>query len=362
LPLTGTVIVNNYNYSRYVTHAIDSALNQTYVWTEVVVVDDGSTDGSRDAIATYGDRVLPVLKSNGGQASAFNSGFAASHGDFVIFLDADDTLQPDVVARVADVIAGRPETSKVQFRMEVIDAEGKPTGVIKPFAHLPLRSGDLRRQVLTFPDDMTWTPTSGNAFASSVLQQILPIPEEAYRPIGADWYLIHLAPLFGPVRSLEHVGAQYRLHSSNNYERARASIDLDHIRKTIMFSDITHRFIVQFAERLQLDHRPRKGSDLLSVSWLANRMISLKLDPDRHPMRADTRVRLLGLGAVAASRRFDVSVPMRALFVIWFALMAIVPSGAARWLARLFLFPQARASLNRILRRWHRPVAPQQNS
>lgn len=354
---SATIVVNNHNYGRFVGSAIDSALSQTYAATEVVVVDDGSTDNSREAIASYGDRVVRIFKANGGQASAFNAGFAASHGDFVIFLDADDTLRSDVVARVAEVFRRKPKTSKVQYRMEVIDSDGRPTGVIKPFAHLPLRSGDLRRQVLRFPDDMTWTPTSGNAFAASVLREILPIPEEAYRPIGADWYVIHLAPLFGPVESLDHVGARYRVHASNSYELTRDAMDLEHIRKTIVFSDVTHRFIIQFAEQLHLKHRPRKSSDIASVSWLANRLISLRFDPVRHPIAGDTRIRLLLSGVVGASRRFDVSLPMRSLFVIWFALMTIVPSGAARWLARLFLFPEARGSLNRVFRLWHRPLS-----
>jgi CTP:molybdopterin cytidylyltransferase MocA len=354
LPVTGTIIVNNYNYRRYVDEAIGSALQQTYGGTEVVVVDDGSTDDSRDAIAAYGDRIVPVFKSNGGQASAFNAGFAVSHGDFVIFLDADDMLRPDIVARVAEIFEMHPDTSKVQYRMEVIDDTGVPSGSIKPFPHLPWRSGDLGRQVLTFPDDMTWTPTSGNAFARRVLRQISPIPEEAYRPIGADWYVIHLAPLFGPVHSLDQVGACYRVHGSNSYERSGAAVDLDQVRKTIGFSEVTHGFIAQFAARLRLAHRPRAGSDILSVSSVANRMISIRLDPRAHPIPGDTRAGLVLLGAIAASRRFDVSLLMRSLFVTWFLLMAVTPSPVAGWLARLFLLPDARRSLNRLLRAGHR--------
>src|SRR5215207_5228480 len=95
-----SVVVNNYNYERFLREAIDSALEQTYPHTEVVVVDDGSTDGSREVIAGYGEQVIPVLKENGGQASAFNAGFEASGGEVVIFLDADDYLFPHTVERV----------------------------------------------------------------------------------------------------------------------------------------------------------------------------------------------------------------------------------------------------------------------
>src|SRR3954451_20463787 len=92
-----SIVIDNYNYARFLPEAIESALAQTYPDTEVIVVDDGSTDDSREIIASYGSRVRPVLKTNGGQASAFNAGFAASRGDVVLFLDSDDTLFPEAV-------------------------------------------------------------------------------------------------------------------------------------------------------------------------------------------------------------------------------------------------------------------------
>ena len=61
-----TILINNYNYGRYLREAIDSALGQTYPFREVVVVDDGSTDNSRDIIRSYGSKILPILKENGG--------------------------------------------------------------------------------------------------------------------------------------------------------------------------------------------------------------------------------------------------------------------------------------------------------
>src|SRR2546427_6650222 len=89
-----SIIVNNYNYGRFLREAVDSALNQTYRNTEVIVVDDGSTDDSREIIADYRNLILPVMKQNGGQTSALNEGFSRSRGEVVIFLDSDDTLFP----------------------------------------------------------------------------------------------------------------------------------------------------------------------------------------------------------------------------------------------------------------------------
>ena len=102
-----SVIVDNYNYGRYLAQSIESALAQTYARTEVIVVDDASTDDSPTVIRRYA-RVVPVFKAvNSGQASALNAGFLASHGEIVIFLDADDYLEPDAVAR-EEAVGGIP--------------------------------------------------------------------------------------------------------------------------------------------------------------------------------------------------------------------------------------------------------------
>src|SRR3954454_14414573 len=114
--LKASVIINNFNYARFLADAIDSALAQTHPNTEVIVVDDGSTDESASVIAAYGDRIAPVLKGNGGQASAYNAGYERSSGDIVCFLDADDMLLVDAIGSAADAFSVE-DVVKVQWPM-----------------------------------------------------------------------------------------------------------------------------------------------------------------------------------------------------------------------------------------------------
>src|SRR3990167_4377054 len=92
-----SIVITNYNYGQYVVGAVESALSQTRS-TEVIVVDDGSQDSSREVLEPYKDRVKLIFKENGGVAEARNVGIANATGDYIVCLDADDRLDPRYVA------------------------------------------------------------------------------------------------------------------------------------------------------------------------------------------------------------------------------------------------------------------------
>lgn len=345
-----SIIINNYNYDRFVAYAIESALQQAYSQVEVIVVDDGSNDHSREIIQGYSGRIIPILKENGGQASALNAGFAVSHGEVIVFLDADDLLLPTMVNDVLDVFLSNSGIIRVQYRMAVIDEYNRRTGVEKPERHIPVPSGDVHKQALIFPFDIPWLPTSGNAFSAKALQQIMPIPENRYGSAGADWYLVHLTSLLGPIFFLDRLEACYRVHSSNFYERDSNSLTLEHIRQTIDYCQITSDYIQKYAKQLGLADQP---AEILSVSYIANRLVSLRLAPERHPISTDTRWGLVKRGAKAAFQRFDVSMMLKILFLCWFLIMAITPKPLGTKIARLFFFPQERRWLNLVLEKLH---------
>jgi hypothetical protein len=323
-----SVVVTNFNYAEFLGEAIESALGQRAVKTEVVIVDDGSTDGSRAVLGSYAGRVTTVLKRNGGQASAFNAGFRATRGDIVIFLDADDVLLPRTAARVSRLFARRRQTVKVHYRLEVVDANGRPTGAFLPPLTRPLPEGNIRERVLSAPDDMPYPPTSGNAFSAAALRTLLPMPEGPYTRL-ADVYLLSLAPLLGPVARLDDVGGQYRAHTRNLHYGA--GCDLDRVRATIHATSVTHEHVARLATLLGIldGQEPR----FASVTDLAQRLISLRLEPAAHPIASDRVARLAASGAAAALRRSDMALTRRLMYAMWFAAAALAPRRVTRELA-----------------------------
>jgi glycosyltransferase involved in cell wall biosynthesis len=97
-PLVSAIIAT-YNRGYIVCEAIDSIINQTYKETEIIVVDDGSTDDTQDKLRHYGSRIRVVSQHNSGPAAAWNAGIRAAHGDIICFLGSDDVYLPNFVER-----------------------------------------------------------------------------------------------------------------------------------------------------------------------------------------------------------------------------------------------------------------------
>jgi glycosyltransferase involved in cell wall biosynthesis len=102
-------IVPVYNCELYLREAIDSILAQTYRPLEIFVVDDGSTDGTADVVASYGARLNYLRQGNAGPAAARNRALKLAEGEFVAFLDADDVWHPDKLMRQMACFAMNPK-------------------------------------------------------------------------------------------------------------------------------------------------------------------------------------------------------------------------------------------------------------
>lgn len=208
-PALTSIVISSYNYARYLKETIDSCLDQTYPDVEVIVVDDGSTDNSRELIHSYGDRILAVFKENGGHASALNLGFQKSRGDVVIFLDSDDALMPTAVEECVTLFQDK-EVSTVRWQMWTMDSCSRV--MAKKVPPDKIAQGDLRDNLL-LEGPHHFPPTSGNAWARWFLERVMPIPEDLFRLGGGDLYLATLASLYGPVRATEEPQGLYRIHT-----------------------------------------------------------------------------------------------------------------------------------------------------
>lgn len=103
-----SIIIPAYNYGHYISEAVDSALAQTWSNCEIIVIDDGSTDSTREILAAYGDRIRYHYQPNSGLSAARNTGIELARGEFLQFLDADDLLGRDSIEQRLSTLAANP--------------------------------------------------------------------------------------------------------------------------------------------------------------------------------------------------------------------------------------------------------------
>jgi FkbM family methyltransferase len=212
-----TALINTYNYGRYLPFAINSVLNQTYPNIEIIVVDDGSTDHTREVLAQYEGRVRAIRTENGGQGHAFNVGISHTRGDLLMLLDADDTWLPEKVEHMVEFAAKRPEAAMLYHRFQNIDRHGREYGSPLPPA---LINGNFRSRYLRAGGHW-WTPiTSVVTLRTEHIRRALPLPTYAVRE-GADTVVTDYCALTSEIASCEDVLTLRRLHGANLYAAGR---------------------------------------------------------------------------------------------------------------------------------------------
>ena len=209
-----SVIMCNYNYGNFIAEAIESVLSQTYRNFELIVVDDGSTDNSREVISLYRDpRIRTVFKENGGQASAFNAGMKNAKGILVAFLDSDDIWKKDKCEKVFQAYE-KGEYSVIQHNLDVIDGDSQLLYRIHPGVEPGIRNV-LQAYFLENRTNF-FSATSGLVCRMSDLMKIFPLDEEQWR-ICADVAITRPLPIFGDVCTLGDNLGYYRIHGSNSW-------------------------------------------------------------------------------------------------------------------------------------------------
>ncbi|WP_210506509.1 glycosyltransferase family 2 protein [Naasia sp. SYSU D00057] len=318
-PPTITAVVVNYNYAQYVAGAISSVLHQSMPFDQVIVVDDGSTDGSMEVIRSAGTSVTVVEKPNGGPLSAVWAALPATDSDYIYVLDADDLAGSNLVATVTESLGTRPV--KVQFQLQAMNSEGDRTESVFPsYASgygAPRMIDDNRR--LGF---YVCAPTSGNVFRRDFLADLLGTSELDER--GAfDGVPAQLAPYFGQVVSLNTPLAMYRVHDHSLSQYGHPTPELLH-RELNRYQQRWAQVVRVLALKGIAYTDPR-----VSAYVLEREIMAATLDGRRPPLRKTLTY---------ASRLASSGLPLkqRALLPLWALAVVLLPNttGQALVLAR----------------------------
>jgi glycosyltransferase involved in cell wall biosynthesis len=287
-------------------------------------VDDGSKDDSLRVLRSFGACVTVVQKRNGGQGSAYNLGFARSSGDIVIFLDADDWLYPDAVARVVD--AWRPGVAKIQYPLSLVDRRGNTLGRQVPRSMSDRGALDLLRKFGTYNSP----PGSGNAYAADFLRKILPMDESQWR-IAADTVPIALAPAYGEVVSISRPLGAYRLHRRTDDDSLllnNAPSGLWHDYERI---EQSKNLVAEAFARLHLKSR----APLLLAPWEARvAVICARFGGDAPAQCGGSNAKVAWLALYSVLLWPDWGLQKKILQFAWMVLVLVLPAPSARTLAQ----------------------------
>ena len=315
-----SIIIANYNYCDFVGAAIESALAVDWSDKEVIIVDDASTDASRDIIQGFCDRVTAYFRPKSHQLGAHIFGFEQSSGEIIIFLDSDDLLEPEVMREIAKV--WRPGVAKVQYRMNLIDATGAQLGSAIP--QFPPKE-DPKKLRRTFLRTMAYTtpPGSGNAYSRDFVRNVF-----AFGPTipQSDASFLTLAPILGDVLTIRKPLGRYRIHEAS-YGGMR-SLDPSKLRKQLLQDVEKARLFASVCRQLAVP--VRRDPLRCNLNHLQYRIASYLVDPSAHPFPEDTKSRLVYRLVSSATISSQMRLRDRAILTAWTIVCSLGPPSFRR--------------------------------
>jgi GT2 family glycosyltransferase len=202
IPLV-SIITPSYNQAAFLEETIRSVLSQDYPAIEYIIIDGGSTDGSRQIIERYAPRLAYwVSEPDRGQTDAINKGFARARGDILAWLNSDDTYLPGAVTRAAASLQENPQTGMVYAGANLIDETGSLIG------KFPAAQTDYRRLRAGY----VHIPQQTAFFRSTLWQKVGPLDPTFYFAMDYDLW-VRLARL-APLHYIPEVWANFRLHQT----------------------------------------------------------------------------------------------------------------------------------------------------
>jgi glycosyltransferase involved in cell wall biosynthesis len=208
-----SVLIDTYNCGRFIEQAIESVLSQDYAMeqVEILVVDDGSTDDTAERVKKYGAKIRYLRKENGGQASAFNLGFAESRGEIVAILDGDDWWAQGKLRTALKALEENPQIAAVGHGYHEFQEDTQEVRTCQPDDRMLVRL-TTAKEASTALKAWGFLLASALTVRRKVLEWILPLPEEMVFMADAP---IQMAAMFQGTLVLEEPFHYYRRHSQN---------------------------------------------------------------------------------------------------------------------------------------------------
>lgn len=207
-----SVIIPCYNQARFLAEAIQSTLDQDYPAKEVIVVNDGSPDNTREVAAAFDERIIYIEQPNSGAAGARNTGIRASHGEYIAFLDADDVCLPGRLAQQAAILDQHPEIGLVATDAYLVDSAGHHLGLKSALSGTPRHADDFRWETVEY------CATTSTVMARRQCFETCGYFEESvgeHSAGGEDWLAwVRISHDF-PMVYLSTPTIKYRLHEIN---------------------------------------------------------------------------------------------------------------------------------------------------
>ncbi len=269
-----SVIIPTYNYAAFIGEAIQSVLDQTYRKFEIVVIDDGSTDDTKEVVLAFPE-VLYLHQSNQGIAGARNAGWQSSRGEFLVFLDADDRLLPRALEVGVESLKACTGCAFVSGHWELIAFDGRGL----PSPPVVCVSDNHYRALL----DFNYIGTVGQVmFRRSIIEEVggfnVTVPGcddiELYMRIARQH----------PVYCHDQIVAQHRRHGSNTSGNRSLMLQSmlkvyqsqsEHVRGQPELEAFYNQGI-EYCKHFIRKERKRKSQERFESNWLVKSLINLR--------------------------------------------------------------------------------------
>ena len=237
-----TVLINNYNYSKYLEDCIASVTNQSFSDLQIIVVDDGSTDNSPElikSISARDNRIIPILKKNGGQASCFNAAYSQITGEYVFFLDSDDEFQPHYIDTGVEFYL---KHTNCDFLFCALKHIGLRSRTSRKYPHVK-HFGDTQALACILPTSIS-SITSVISMKKNVYDMLYPFPFEEDWVYRVDECLHLGSSLAGATKCyMPDVLVNYRVHHESHHINRLGSMDS---------TDAINRFVEHYMNKFSI--------------------------------------------------------------------------------------------------------------